>query len=340
MARQARYEAAGAVYHVMARGDGGRDVFEDDRDRLKWLDRMAEVCGKYGWRVHAYVLMGNHFHLLLETPQPNLVSGMKWLMGVHSQDWNRKRKRRGHVYQGRYKAVVVNGEDGAGYFRIVADYIHLNPVRSGWVGGTTGKPLAEWRWSSFPYYGRRKAPAWLATEKVLGAFELSPERRGRRAYAGYLEERARDREGALNDESLRFLRRGWYLGDEGFRDRLVDALADGIRPKRRKGSVSGGAARAHDEAEAERIVRCGWIELGIPSEPGNLAGRGAFRDEKALLAWLSRKLTSVSRDWVAERLAMGHPTSVSRAAARVRVEPDLAKRGRKLERAVVQQITD
>ena len=82
MARPIRYEAAGAVYHVMARGDGGREVFEGDADRLDWLGRMDEVCGKCGWRVHAWVLMGNHFHLLLETPEPNLVLGMKWFMGV------------------------------------------------------------------------------------------------------------------------------------------------------------------------------------------------------------------------------------------------------------------
>lgn len=114
----------------MARGDGGRDVFEEDSDRFGWLKRLEEVCGKYGWRIHAYVLMGNHFHFLLETPQPNLVAGMKWFMGVVSQDWNRRRKRRGHVYQGRYKAVVVNGEGSGEYFRIVADYIHLNCPRS------------------------------------------------------------------------------------------------------------------------------------------------------------------------------------------------------------------
>jgi hypothetical protein len=290
--------------------------------------------------VHAYVLMGNHFHLLLETPQPNLVAGMKWFMGVHSQDWNRKRKRRGHVYQGRYKAVVVNGEGSGEYFRIVADYIHLNPVRSGWVGGSTGKMLKEWGWSSFPYYGRRKAPDWLETAKVLGAFDLSVEGRGRRAYAGYLDERARDRDGALSDESLKCLRRGWYLGDESFRDRVLDALAGGLRPKRRKGSVTGEAARAHDEAEGERVVRLGASELGIPAKRESLGGRGVYRDEKALLAWLLRKLTSVSRDWVAERLAMGHPTSVSRAAARVRVEKGLAKQGRELEEIVVPQIPD
>jgi putative transposase len=82
MARPLRYEAPGAVYHVMARGDGGRMVFESEWDREDWLRRLGEVCGKYGWRVHAWVLMGNHFHILLETPEANLVAGMKWFMGV------------------------------------------------------------------------------------------------------------------------------------------------------------------------------------------------------------------------------------------------------------------
>ena len=151
MARPLRYQAPGAIYHVMARGEGGKDVFETVDDREAWLERLGQACGKHGWRVHAWVQMGNHFHLLLETPQPNLVVGMKWLMGVYSQGWNFRRKRRGHVFQGRYKAVVVNGEDSGEYFRIVADYIHLNPVRSGWVGGETGKKLREWKWSSFPH---------------------------------------------------------------------------------------------------------------------------------------------------------------------------------------------
>lgn len=163
--------------------------------------------------------------------------------------------------------------------------------------------------------------------------------RGRRAYSGYLEERARDREGALSDESLRQLRRGWCLGDDTFRDKVLDALVGGIRSKRRKGNVTGGAARAHDEAEAERIVLVAIDELIIPGKHGALAGRGGYRDEKALSSWLLRKQTSVSRNWMAERLAMGHPTSVSRAAARVRTEAGLARRGKMLEKRVMQHIT-
>jgi len=324
----------------MARGDGGRDVFETDADRFDWLDRMDEVCGKCGWRVHAWVLMGNHFHFLLETPQPNLVAGMKWFMGVISQAWNRRRKRSGHVYQGRYKAVVVSGEGKGEYFRIVADYIHLNPVRSGWVGGATGRKLRDWRWSSFPHYAGGRAPEWLETGRVLRAFELAEGRRGRAAYARYLEARAKDRKGTQSDESLTELRRGWYLGEDSFRDKLLDAMASGLRRKRRRGSVTGEAARAHDEAEAERIVRAALAELGVPAARRELAGRGRYRDEKALAAWLVRKMTSAPNAWVAERLVMGHPTSVSRASGRVRKERALGRRGRELGKKVLSIITD
>ena len=109
MARATRFQYPGAIYHVMARGDGGKVVFETDDDRKAFVFRLAQVCESHGWRIHAWVLMGNHFHLLLETLQANLVSGMKYLMGTFSQGWNRARLRRGHVFQGRYKAVPVNG---------------------------------------------------------------------------------------------------------------------------------------------------------------------------------------------------------------------------------------
>lgn len=108
MPRALRHEYPGAVYHVMARGDGGKAIFEGDDDRKAFLFRLGQVCGSHGWRVHAWVLMGNHFHLLLETPEPNLVTGMKWLLGTFSQGRNARRSRRGHVFQGRYKAVPVS----------------------------------------------------------------------------------------------------------------------------------------------------------------------------------------------------------------------------------------
>jgi putative transposase len=190
MPRTLRHEYPGAVYHVMARGDGGKAIFEGDDDRKAFLYRLGQVCGSHGWRIHAWVLMGNHFHLLLETPEPNLATGMKWLLGTFSQGWNGRRSRRGHVFQGRYKAVPVSAAtESPYYFRIVADYIHLNPARAGLAGGSRGK-LVSWKWSSLADYARGKGPDWLVMERVLAAFDLAEDGRGRRAYVAWLEQRA------------------------------------------------------------------------------------------------------------------------------------------------------
>lgn len=320
MARPLRYEAAGAVYHVMARGDGGKSVFEADKDRYGWVDLMERVCERFGWRVHAWVLMGNHFHVLIETPEPNLVAGMKWFLGVYSQGWNRRRQRHGHVFQGRYKAVVVNGEERDGsYFKILADYIHLNPVRAGWVGGSAGKKLRSWRWSSFPAYAGGKMPDWLETGRVLRAFQLSEDRRGGRAYGGYLEARAKNPESAINDAALGELRRGWVLGEKGFVETVLAVLGgQGVAEKKGKGSVGGQAVKAHDETEADRLALASLALLGLPDSAEQLAGRGRWLLEKAVIAALIRKRTSVSNRWIAGRLGMGQESSVIRAVRRTK----------------------
>ncbi|MEX1113664.1 MAG: transposase [Akkermansiaceae bacterium] len=333
MARPLRYEASGAVYHVMARGDGGKTVFEDDKDHFAWVDLLERACARFGWRVHAWVLMGNHFHFLVETPEPNLVPGMKWMLGVYSQGWNRRRERHGHVFQGRYKAVVVNGEERGGtYFKIVADYIHLNPARSRWVGGNSGKSLKSWRWSSFPAYAGGKKPDWLETGRVLRAFQLSEDRRGGRAYGGYLEARAKDMDSAVNDASLAELRRGWYLGEKGFGEKVLEAVAEAVRPKRRKGSLGGEAAKAHDHAEAENIAKGGLAALGLPDVADDLRGRGKWIREKAAIAAVIRKRTGVGNLWISGRLEMGHEGSVTRAVRWVREDKEGAKLGKALEK--------
>ena len=128
MARKLRVEYAGAVYHVMNRGDRREAIFKDDEDRRKFLVTLAEACGKTGWEVHALCLMGNHFHLVVETPQGNLVAGMKWLLGTYTGRFNRRHKLFGHLFSGRYKALIV--DDSGGYLRTVCDYVHLNPARA------------------------------------------------------------------------------------------------------------------------------------------------------------------------------------------------------------------
>ena len=129
MARKVRVEYAGAFYHVINRGNYRSWIFETEATRKSVLKCLTEVCQAKGWRVYAWCLMSNHYHLLIETPEPNLVSGMRWLQSTFANRFNRYRKENGHVFQGRYKALLIDGEAlGA-----VCHYIHLNPIRAGLI---------------------------------------------------------------------------------------------------------------------------------------------------------------------------------------------------------------
>ena len=153
MARKLRVEYPGALYHVMSRGDHGDPIFQDDRDRERFVETLGEAALKTGWQVHAYCLMSNHFHLVVETPQGNLVAGMKWLLGTYTGRFNRRHKLFGHLFSGRYKSLVVDGS-GTGYLKTVCDYVHLNPVRAKLMGPE--QKLRAYRWSSCrAYLGRR-----------------------------------------------------------------------------------------------------------------------------------------------------------------------------------------
>jgi putative transposase len=120
VARKLRVEYEGAIYHVINRGDRREVIFLDDEDRHLFLKTLAEACAKTEWQAHAYCLMSNHFHLVIETPQPNLVAGMKWLLGTYTARFNRRHKLSGHLFAGRYKALIVDGS-GSGYLKTVCD---------------------------------------------------------------------------------------------------------------------------------------------------------------------------------------------------------------------------
>lgn len=163
MSRPLRIEFAGALYHVTSRGDGREDIFLDDGDREIFLEVLAESGEIFNWTVHSYCLMGNHYHLLLETPDSNLSKGMRHLNGVYTQRFNRKHKRVGHVFQGRYKAIIVQKET---YLLELARYIVLNPVRARMV-----RSVNDWPWSSYrSSAGLADCPAWLETDWILSAF--------------------------------------------------------------------------------------------------------------------------------------------------------------------------
>ena len=163
MSRPLRIEIPGALYHITSRGDGREVIFLSDGDRGSFLDVLAEVVRVFNWADHAYCLMDNHYHLLVETPDGNLSKGMRHLNGVYTQRFNRQHGRVGHVFQGRYKALIVEKE---AYLLELARYIVLNPVRAKLV-----RCPEEWLWSSYrATVGLCAAPSWLTTDWILGNF--------------------------------------------------------------------------------------------------------------------------------------------------------------------------
>ena len=151
----------------MNRGDLREPIFKDDLDRRRLVETLGEACAKTSWQVHAHCLMENHFHLVIETPLANLVAGMKWFLGTYTSRFNRRQKLFGHLFSGRYKALIVDGR-GNGYLRTVCDYVHLNPVRANLL--TDEQPLRSYSWSSFGRYlhAPTKRPAWVRVDRLLG----------------------------------------------------------------------------------------------------------------------------------------------------------------------------
>ena len=327
MPRKARLEFDGAVYHVMDRGNRQEAIFLDDEDRRLFLKTLWQACERTGWRIHSFVLMENHYHLLLETPEANLSSGMRWLQATYTIRHNVRHGLCGHLFQGRYKAIIVDPQAET-YFRTVSDYIHLNPVRVGLI--EPGKPLSDYPWSSFPALigtpGKR--PAALTAERVVCGRGDSDNARGRQRYRDALEQRARDeRTGPTIDEGmLKSIRRGWFLGSEEFRQELLekfDSFSPGASPSDKK-------IRRHDEAEAERLIRTGMETLGIR----DLSGQAKGSSVKIALAAFVKNRTVVTNLWIARRLQMGHPSRVSRYCTEAGSRKDLQKLVKQLKKAI------
>jgi REP element-mobilizing transposase RayT len=210
MARPLRIEYPGALYHVTSRGDRQEAIFDDDQDRTAFLNVLAEVTSRFRWRCHAYCLMENHYHLMIETPEGNLIKGMRQLNGVFTQWSNRRHKRSGHLFQGRYKAILVDRDS---YFLELARYIVLNPVRAAMV-----KHPGQWAWSSYgATTGAAVAPAWLTTDDLLAEFG---KRRSaaRRKYQEFIAD-------GIGKESIwKDLKGQIYLGDDDFVEQMQGKL--------------------------------------------------------------------------------------------------------------------
>jgi len=180
MMRPVRIEFAGALYHVTFRGDRREAIYEDDADRERFLEVLGEVIETFNWVCHAYCLMGNHYHLGIDTSDGKLSKGMRQLNRVYTQASNRRNGRVGHLFQSRYKAILV---DGDAYLLELTRYVVLNPVRAGIV-----KNPRDWPWSSYlDMVGERFAPAWLTTDGVLAEFGTNRREAVRRCLAFVLE---------------------------------------------------------------------------------------------------------------------------------------------------------
>ena len=211
MARPLRIEYPGALYHVISRGDRREAIYEDVVDRRLFLDLLGQVVEDFKWLCSSYCLMTNHYHLVIQTLEPNLSRGMRQLNGVFTQATNRRHDRVGHLFQGRYKAILV---DRDAYFLELSRYVVLNPVRANLV-----EHPAAWPWSS--YRGTldgRMAPVWLAAHCLLEDFSTDVEAAVRR-YERFIAE-------GLNQNTLNTrLNRQIFLGDDSFISDLLTPTA-------------------------------------------------------------------------------------------------------------------
>jgi REP element-mobilizing transposase RayT len=223
MARPWRIEYAGALYHVLSRGNHQQDIFLQDEDRRSFLKAIGQMSERYDVDIFAYVLMDNHYHLLLRTNSANLSKSMQWLGTTYTTRFNLRHARNGHLFQGRYKSIIVENDS---YLLQLSYYIHRNPLRAGCV-----KRLIDYRWSSYPAYAyQRRYPEWLNTKLILSQFNAADRHRiYREKVQRYSEE---------NKRIWEDVRHGLFYGTQAFIDHIKGTYlayeANGDIPEQRK----------------------------------------------------------------------------------------------------------
>lgn len=328
MARSIRIQAAGAYYHVMARGNRREDIFHDDDDRRFFLHTLSQACEMTGWRVHAWVLMRNHYHLFIQTPEPNLVAGMSWLQNTLTRRYNVRHRKWGRLFGDRYKAVLVEGVDPY-HYQTLMDYLHLNPVRARIIRPESGQSVLDYPWSSlaggYALPPNKRAP-WLEAEAGFKTFHLPDTAAGRRSMVERLDKRAVSEQimrcgvpllAEEVDARTSHLRRGWYWGTQAFGEamrKLGQKLMKKATPTSRAYQKHE-LVREHGERQAKS-----WLDQGLKAaglKPGQLAKVKGSDARKVLLADLLWRRTVVSQEWLAEKLAMKSAANVSQQLRRL-----------------------
>lgn len=300
MPRKARIEYAGAFYHLLNRGNYRKELFTIERSGEMFEKTLFEACCRFGWRLHAYVIMSNHYHLCVETLDANLVSGMQWLQSTFANRFNRLVSDRGHVFQGRYKALLI--EQGDSLLRVV-NYIHLNPVRAGIVNIES---LSDHPLSSFPKFFLKstKRPGCLENKHWLFlAGNLRPNVLGMRCYHRYLEF-AKEANPEKRSELYGQLCRGWYIGTRVGKKALLKDLEQGLIDNEGVESLGFG------EDRAESLLDDGLIRLGKTEQDLRLDLKMA--PWKITLACWIKVQCGVNNRWFSDHMNMGAACNVSK----------------------------
>jgi putative transposase len=286
MTRPLRLEHAGAVWHVTSRGNERKELFCDQADHEKFVSILGRTVTLFQWRLHAYVLMGNHYHLLLETPTPTLSRGMRQLNGIYTQAFNRRHRRAGHLFQGRFKAILVEKE---AHLLELCRYVVLNPVRADLV-----RSARDWRWSSYRATSAEEpAPEWLETRWTRRNFGREASRAIRR-YRKFVAEGVRG-----SGSPWEAVRAQIYLGGDEFLEE--------VRQRLKAHPTSKGIPRRHfeplevDPADAARAVAS---VLGSGLEEIQRRSRSLIR-ERRLTAWALKRFGMVPLEGIGTALGVG-----------------------------------
>jgi putative transposase len=246
MARPLRIEYSGALYHITSRGNAKGKIFRSDKDREYFLDLLALIVKRFHWLCHAYCLMDTHYHLIVETPEGNLSRGMRQLNGIYTQKYNWKYKKTGHVFQGRYKAIIVDKDS---YLLELTRYVVLNPVRAKIV-----KQPEDWKWSSYlPTIGVTKPPEYLTTDWILGQFSRA-RKRAQEFYKHFV------LEGITKEAPWKDLQGQIFLGDRGFIEQCKSAIGvptdlKEIPRSQRYADRPALAELFHDRVKQDKVLR-------------------------------------------------------------------------------------
>ena len=294
MSRAWRIEYEGALYHLLSRGNEQRDIFEDQKDRNLFLDTIGEFSERFEIHVFAYVMMDNHYHLLVRTRHANLKKAMHWFGTTYAQRFNRRHFRSGHLFQGRYKSILVQND---AYMLQLSYYIHRNPLRAGIV-----KRLTDYRWSSYRSYAYgRKSPRWLSTDLIFSQFKSKDRhKRYREKVQGYAKEEKR-----LWED----LRHGLFLGSKGFVERIrkqhLPSETESAIPQQTQ------TAKPSDSLSmlrlAERVLKCDvqqFVKAGRVSGPE--------KDKRDLMIYLLWKTGSFRNDQIGRLFGVSY-SAVSHA---------------------------